>query len=276
MVGMRDQARMRMRPGESSNTEALVRGGMLLRAAGGYLGALGLGVSMATAGGALSATRAVAAVGAVLAIGLLAYAHSSSRLPLAVLTALAFGMLGGDLEPTWATAQYVGSLLLVLVALPSLLGEIREVLALEGPKDGRLDIDALGRGELLRARRAGRVLTVASVTVTGRITKRNLARVASELRAPLRATDIFGYGGGNRFLVLFVETPEDEAELAWGRLCGSLPDDVSSRLSVGFAAFPDDNPTWEGLVSRAQERAQAATAGAAPRKRERLSVLITN
>ena len=234
-------------------------GTMLARAVVCYVCALGLGASIAIAGDALAAIRVAGAIVTVVAaVGLARTTSRPSRL-VSVATALVLGLLGAYSEPRADTALYIGCLVALLTAGPPLLAELGRSLALSGPGQGLLSIEAIGKGELMRARRAERPLTVGSVAVAGASTRSKLAEVARELRSPLRETDILGYGGSNRFLVLFVETREQEARAAWERLRGNLSEDVSKSLRVGFAAFPEDNPTWEGLITLAQERADIAS-----------------
>lgn len=236
---------------------------MLARAVACYLGALGLGASIAIAGDALGAIRAAGAIVAVVAaLGIARTTSGTSRL-LALATALVLGLLGAHPEPRADTALYIGCIMALLTAGPPLLAEIGRSLALGGPGEGLLSIETIGRGELLRARRAERPLTVASVTVTGATTRRRLAEVATELRGPLRGTDLLGYGGRSCFLILFVETRDPEARAAWERLRANLSEGVSGSLRVGFAAFPEDNPTWEGLTMLAHERADTAPSAVA-------------
>jgi hypothetical protein len=63
-------------------------------------------------------------------------------------------------------------------------------------------------------------------------------------------------------LVVFTETSAPEALEAWARLHNRIDPALADRLRVGFASFPEDNPTWQGLKALAFEReGQEAFAG---------------
>jgi hypothetical protein len=143
-------------------------------------------------------------------------------------------------------------------AVPTLLGGVTAGGALlftaGGSRYRPETIDTLGRRELVRARRALRPVTVVAVTVHGRPLNGDLQIVAGELAGSIRETDLIGYGGGNRLLLVFTETSGEDAVRAWTRLRAGLGPALAEQLRVGMASFPDDNSTWEGLKALARER----------------------
>jgi hypothetical protein len=121
------------------------------------------------------------------------------------------------------------------------------------PRAGK-GIDELGRRELIRARRVERPLTVASIALP----RGDMRSVAADIASAVRETDLVGYAGGRRLLVVFTETSGPEALEAWTRLRARIDPPLADRLRVGFSSFPDDNPTWQGLTALAFERERAA------------------
>jgi hypothetical protein len=115
-------------------------------------------------------------------------------------------------------------------------------------------IDELGRRELIRARRVERHLTVASISLAPQRLRTDMQRLAVELGGALRETDLIGFAGGSRLLVVFTETSAPEARAAWTRLLAALDPALAGRLRIGFSSFPEENPTWHGLKALAIER----------------------
>jgi hypothetical protein len=228
-----------------------------------FLAAVGLGISVGSAaGGAQMALRTAGALLAALALLVLARQPRRPALPstlaLAGLIVAAIGLASGQADAPLYFGCYVALLAagsnvvpavcdsLVLASLPGSPGEL-----------GRAPtIDIVGRRELIRARRSERPLTVGCVAVDD-ARRPELVRLARRAVATVRETDLVGYAGGNRFFLVFVETPRGRATEAWDRLCGELDEEVASRLRAGFASFPDDNPTWEGLTELASERGRS-------------------
>ncbi len=164
---------------------------------------------------------------------------------------------------------YLGSVFVVLAVGPPILRRVEDLLALvplagisstDSDSGHVASLDSLASRELARARRAGRPLSVVSLSldhrsVLGALTRqKDVAAVAGDLMAALRQTDVFGYRGSNRFVALLVETSGDAAAGALDRLVSVLDGGVATRLRAGVASFPDDNPTWEGLKELARER----------------------
>jgi hypothetical protein len=158
----------------------------------------------------------------------------------------AIGGLGGDVP-----------------ALPLTLGLVAAGggLLLHGtrPRAGE-GIDELGRRELIRARRVERPVTVASVALPGSRPRGEIRSVAADIASGVRESDLVGYAGGSRLLVVFTETSAPEALDAWSRLRAGIDPLLVDQLRVGFSSFPDDNPTWEGLRTLAFERERPAAA----------------
>jgi hypothetical protein len=245
------------------------------RAVVAYLATLGLGASVAAArdelslalgvGGALAAGAAVARFAA----------RGGERLAPVALAAL--GLLAGGAgmvsEPA-VVPLYLCSFVALLMSGSGLLSEVVDSLRLTSSPSSlsehgsRPTIDSLGRAEVVRARRYERPLTVGSVRLPS-TKRRTLARLAAEVRESLRATDLVGYGRGGRLLVVFVESTGTDAFDAWQRAraaCEAVRD-----LRVGFASFPEDNPTWYGLVGLAEAHECALSGGDAPERLPALS-----
>jgi len=236
--------------------------GVTGRAAVSFLALLGLGASIGAAGGGLeigarSLGVVIAAVSAVSLARRSVRTGWQSRAALWVMPA-AIGSVG---QPGLDTALYVGSLAVLIYAVPEVLAEVGACLALVGNGARAPGIDVIGRTELSRARRIDVPVTVASIALQGRYTSQELGRAAAELRDLLRETDQVGYAGRDELLALFVGTPESEAHRAWRRLRAAISPGIALRLRAGFAAFPDDNPTWEGTRVLARRRAQNGVVG---------------
>ena len=116
--------------------------------------------------------------------------------------------------------------------------------------------DAAAADELHRARRYGRPLALISLT-TGR--KEDIARLASELRATSRITDVVGFLGGSTIGALLPETAGHEAVGLVRRVADLVDADVASLAVVGIAGFPHDDVTWIGLRASAQYSARPLT-----------------
>ena len=125
-------------------------------------------------------------------------------------------------------------------------------------------IDELGRRELVRARRVERPVTVASIALPLAWPRAGMRSLAAGIASGLRQTDVVGYTGPRRLLVVFVETTEPEALDAWDRLRAGIDPRLVEQLWVGFSSFPDDNPTWQGLKALAFERERPAAAANDP------------
>lgn len=121
-------------------------------------------------------------------------------------------------------------------------------------------IDELGRRELIRARRVERPVTVASVALPLAWPGADLRRLAAEIASGLRETDLVGYAGARRLLIVFVETSGPQSLDAWDRLRAGIDPLLVEQLWVGFSSFPHDNPTWQGLKTLAFERERPAAA----------------
>ena len=90
-----------------------------------------------------------------------------------------------------------------------------------------------------------------------------LRRTGETLRRGVRAADTVGRLGGDEFVVVLAETNPAEAILAARRLARNLgktfgehPQAASASVgsSLGIAAYPDDGPTAETLLERADKR----------------------
>jgi hypothetical protein len=235
------------------------------RAAVAYLATLGLGASVAAADDELSLALGVAGVLAAGAAAAGFAARGKERLAPAALAAL--GLLAGAAGLMSETADaplYLCSFVALLASGSSLLSEVLDSLRLTSSPDPVTEhgsaptIDSLGRAEVVRARRYERPLTVASVCLPG-ADRRALAGVAARLRGSLRATDLVGYARGGRLLVIFVESTRADALDAWRR--ARTESEAARDLRSGFASFPEDNPTWYGLVDLAEARERALSGG---------------
>jgi diguanylate cyclase (GGDEF)-like protein len=127
-------------------------------------------------------------------------------------------------------------------------------------------------GELERARRYGRPLSVAMVDVDyfkrfndtegHRCGDEALVRIGQALATGLRRSDVVGRYGGEEFLILMPETPLAQARDTVERLRRAverleIPGAHGSRqltLSIGVAAFPEQGDSAEALVAAADAR----------------------
>jgi hypothetical protein len=224
-----------------------------------YVAVLGLGISVGVAGGGSATILRVS--GALLAaIALVAVAMRRPRRAAVVAVAgLVVVGAAGLSSADAGTPLYLGCFAALLAAGSELVPAVRDSLVLQslsGLSDGlgrAATIDSLGRKELTRARRSERPLSVASVSLAC-ASRAELAEGATRLSATLRETDLIGYSGGSRFLIVFAETEQAAARDAWSRVRRSVGHAVAERMTAGFASFPDDNPTWQGLVELAGER----------------------
>ena len=232
------------------------------RAAVSFLTLVALGASIGAAGGGLeTGARSLGVlIAAVSVISLARRPERTSWLPRAVLWVVpaAIGSVG---PPGPETALYMGSLAVLIYAAPEVLAEVGAALALVGNTARAPSIEVIGRRELARARRTDVPVTVASIALHGGHTRQELGRTATELRQLIRETDQVGYAGRGELLAVFVNTPEGEAQRVWRRLRAAVSPTVALRLRAGFAAFPNDNPTWEGLRVLARRRAHGGIVG---------------
>jgi hypothetical protein len=245
------------------------------RAVVAYLAALGLGASAAAARDELSLALGVAgALAAGAAVAGFA-ARGGERLAPAALAAL--GLLAGGagmLSETAVAPLYLCSFVALLTSGSGLVSQAVDSLRLTSSPGTlsepafRPTIDSLGRAEVARARRYERPLTVGSIRLP-RANRRALAGVAAQVRQSLRATDLVGYGRGGRLLVIFVESTRTDAFDAWQRVRAAS--ESVRDLPVGFASFPEDNPTWCGLVGLAEAHEYALSGGEAQELRPALS-----
>lgn len=221
-----------------------------------FLAALGLGGSVTAAGGAEGALHLVGALlAAASAIAIAMRRPGLAAAPGAfLLGVVAVAMLAWP--PNADFVLFIASLVVLLQVGPELARRVQDSFALAD--QGNPSLDVLVRKELSRARRAERPLTVGSLRLQGVPRRHELKEIAVRLQDTLRETDLVAYAGGRRFYILFAETSRPDADAASERLRASLSPVVAERLEVGFAAFPDDNPTWEGLRQLAQMREQAA------------------
>jgi len=232
-----------------------------------YLAVLGLGISAGVAGSESSgALRTAGALLAAAALAIIAARGAWAPLSaLIVITGLVVGAVGA-LPAEAGTPLYLGCFVALLAVGSRLLPEVSHSVSLASLEDassglGRAPtIDVLGMRELVRARRTESPLTVCSVAVRYD-DRRELTDVSRRLASAVRETDLVGYAGGGSFFVVFVETEGGEARAAWNRVCGAVGGPAAAVMSAGFASFPEDNPTWEGLTALARHRCEAAIAG---------------
>ena len=120
-----------------------------------------------------------------------------------------------------------------------------------GPKATPLT-DPVAR-EFAHVRREGKSLAVASISVPGsRQVSRRLARVARELLAELRRTDVIVRAVNERLVVVL---PGGDHQVATAVLRRCLGEEHAGVL-VGIATFPQDGPTFAALRLAAQSREQ--------------------
>lgn len=249
---------------ESGRFRVTLQGVALLAATGGLGGT-------AVNGGDLRPLRMLGA--ALVPVAVLAFAsRSKTRLTLhralgLALTCAAVALgVASDSTDLWL---YLGSILVLLAVAPPLARRVADLLALvplagisaTDSESGQVtSLDDLASRELARARRAGRPLSVVSLSLDHHsmlkalMQQKEVAAAAADLMAVLRQTDVFGYRGSNRFVALLVETSGTAAVGAMYRLVSELDSGVARNLRAGIASFPDDNLTWEGLKELARER----------------------
>lgn len=85
---------------------------------------------------------------------------------------------------------------------------------------------------------------------------RVLRRVADAATATLRSSDLAGRVGGDEFAVVLLQTDKHGGDRFLQRLRRDLPDGVG--VSAGFAHFPSEAGTPEGLLRLADHRQSAA------------------
>jgi hypothetical protein len=250
-------------PGFSSEQPVSQADGWVARALLVQVATACLGVSIVAS--AETVELAARAAGSLAAVAAIAAAMGESARPgtyaPAGLTTLAVGV-GVFPSPDAGAALYAGSLVVLVLAAPRLLVEAREALTLTVGNGPGITTDALGKREVSRARRANRPLTVACVSWAGR--RRRFVGASHELRNVLRHTDVMGYAGAQRLFVFFVDTPMGDAFEAWRRIEALLQPATTAGMRVGFASFPQDNPTWQGLKELALEDEQRRSPSDAP------------
>ena len=95
------------------------------------------------------------------------------------------------------------------------------------------------------------------------------ARSRRVVQAELRLTDVLARYGGDEFIVLLPETPPEGATLVAERIramMASSPLEVGGKrvtctVSIGSATFPDDGPSLDALVARADRAMYQAKSG---------------
>lgn len=98
---------------------------------------------------------------------------------------------------------------------------------------------------------------------------RLLCQVARVAQTELRLTDVLGRYGGDEFIVLLPETPAKGAALVAERIREMIEatpleangKQIRSTVSIGTATFPDDAPSLDALVARADRAMYEAKAG---------------
>ncbi len=88
---------------------------------------------------------------------------------------------------------------------------------------------------------------------------RLLRQIAQVAKTELRLTDVLGRYGGDEFIVLLPETPPKGAFIVAERIremMANTPLEANGQLvkctvSIGAATFPDDGPSLDSLVARA-------------------------
>jgi hypothetical protein len=214
------------------------------------LAVAGLGASLAASTDALElAARAAGALAAAAAIVLVLSRSAALGAPANFGLIAPAGGVGAFPSPDADALLYGGSLILAVLAAPRVLAEAREALMLSLGNGPAITTDALGRREVARARRVNRPLTIASVSWPGR--RRRFMAAGQEVRALLRHTDVMGYAGSQRLFLFFIDTPPADATQAWRRIEARLQPGSTEGMRIGFASFPEDNPTWEGLKAQA-------------------------
>lgn len=105
-------------------------------------------------------------------------------------------------------------------------------------------LDAAAIGEIQRARRYGRPLTVVGFVAGHR---KHAAAVAAELRARARVNDVVGFLGSSTVVAVLPETEEGQSTAVVQRLAQGLDAAVAASVRVGLTSFPRDEVTWVGL-----------------------------
>jgi diguanylate cyclase (GGDEF)-like protein len=132
-------------------------------------------------------------------------------------------------------------------------------------------------GEIKRAQRAGRALTMLLLDMNGLkqvndrfghlVGNRALCRLAECLRASCRVTDTAARFGGDEFAIILPETSESGARQLAVRIADRLAADNERpplSVGIGIAVFPRDGTTAENLLSAADRelyRSKAAARG---------------
>jgi diguanylate cyclase (GGDEF)-like protein len=118
--------------------------------------------------------------------------------------------------------------------------------------------------EMKRSDRTGRSFAVLAFDLDGmkRINdthghlsgNRALQRLANTLRFSCRSIDTPARYGGDEFAIILPETGAKDAGLAARRICECLAEDSEEprlSLSVGVGIYPEDGPTVEALLQKA-------------------------
>jgi hypothetical protein len=231
--------------------------GVAGRAAVSSLALLGIGMSIAGASGGLEkGAQSAGVLLAAIAVTMLGRRSEETGWPFLAALFVVPPAIGSLQPPDLNTALYVSCLTVLILAGWRLVSDVSPRLALVEGSVHPSSIDVLGRKEVSKARRVGLPLTVASIAFDGRPTRREIGHTATQLRSLLRETDAIGYAGGDELLAVFFNTPHMEARQAWSRLTAGVSAGIAKNLRAGFAAFPEDNPTWEGLKVVARDRAE--------------------
>lgn len=210
--------------------------------------------------------------------------------PIGVLSAVVAAVLRSGLE-FWTGHSYAHPALAVVAFLLALLvyvmtawfaAEITSAAvrarasALTDPLTGlgnRGFFEDIAERELNRSRRYGRPLALAFINIDNFRSVNEerghaagdalLRRIAEELPAGIRRSDIVGRMGGDVFAILLPETPPQGAEVAMGKLRERLralirEDGYDVGVSVGVATFEEGATTLKALMSAADATMYAA------------------
>lgn len=112
-------------------------------------------------------------------------------------------------------------------------------------------LDAAALGEIQRARRYGRPLTVIGFVADHR---KQATAIAAELRAHARVNDIVGFLGSSTVVAVLPETEEGPSTAVVQRLAQGIDTAIASSVRVGVTSFPGDEVTWVGLRESLCER----------------------
>ena len=112
-------------------------------------------------------------------------------------------------------------------------------------------LDAAAVGEIQRARRYGRPLTVIGFVADHR---KHATAIAAELRARARVNDIVGLLGSSTVVAVLPETEEGPSTAVVQRLAEGIDRAIASSVRVGVTSFPGDEVTWVGLRESLCER----------------------